>query len=169
MKKITVTLFSLMLIFLTSCSSDKKEIKTTIIPSEILSISEIAPYVGYTPVVATEKNSRRKSFVTYVSEPIGEFDSVTVRISQKNDLQSAEKIKADFDKSKSMRSDVIDVAELNCEAYIIFPSIHYYIEGYHVEITAGSGANEHQKTLLINLADTSLNNLRELTGILSEN
>ncbi len=168
MKKITLILFFLLLILLTSCSSDKQRVKTTVYPSEILSISEIAPYIGYTPVVANEKKSRRESFVTYVSEPIGKYDSVTVKISQNNNLQSAEKIKADFDNLKSMRSDVIDVTELNCEAYIIFPSIHYYIEGYHVEITAGSGADDHQKTLLINLADTSLNNLKKLTGILSD-
>jgi len=167
MKKIILILLSAVLsISLCSCG-EKQEYKTTVAPSELLSAEELTPYIGYTPVM-TEQISRRVCEAVFVSEPLGEYDSVTVRVYQKNQLMSQEKIKEYFDECKKMRSDAFSIESLGVEAFIAYPSIHCYIDGYHIQITAGSGGDNLQKALLMNLAKLSLENFTNLTGISAE-
>ncbi len=166
MKKYISLILSL-IILLSSCSDGKKELKSTIYPSELLTSEQIAPYIGYTPVMSEER-SRRVSTALFVSDPIGQGDIVEVKLFQKNQLQSAQKVKENFDKIRNMRSDAFIIDSLGVESFIAYPSIHYYIDGYHIQITAGSGSDNLQKALLMNLAKLSLEKFTELTGISAE-
>ena len=163
MKKFICILFS-MITLISACSSGKQEYKTTIYPSEILTAEDLAPYIGYTPLM-NEERSRRESTVTYVNENIGEGEPVEIKIFQKNQLQSEDKVREYFDECRQKRSDSFPIESLGVDSFIAYPSIHYYIEGYHVKITAGTGSDNLQKALLMNLARLSLQKFTELTGI----
>ena len=163
MKKILIAVLSLILL-ISSCGKKKPQYTSDVYPSELLTQENIAPYLDYAPEM-TEERSRRVSVAEYKSNPVGQGYPVVVKVYQKNGLQSAEKVKEYYDECKKMRSDAFD-AELNADdSFIAYPAIHYYIDGYHVEITAGGGSDDLQKALLINLATVSIDNFTALTGI----
>ena len=163
MKKISIVIFTLLL-FLSGCGKNKTTYVSDVYPSELLTIENVAPYLEYKPEM-TEERSRRMSVARYQSNPIGQGDPVIIKVYQKNGLQSAEQVKAYYDECKTMRTDSFDI-ELNADdAFIPYPTLHYYIDGYHIEITAGSGSDDLQKVLLTNLAAISIENFTALTGI----
>lgn len=163
MKKKCIVIFTLLLL-LSGCGKQEKKYVSDVYPSELLTIENVSPYLEYTPEM-TEERSRRMSAARYQSNPVGQGDPVIVKVYQKNGLQSAEQVKAFYDECKAMRPDAFDV-ELDAEdAFIAYPSLHYYIDGYHIEITAGSGSDDLQKVLLTNLAAVSIENFTALTGI----
>lgn len=169
MKKILC--ISLMLILLLcSCSSSDKKLKDTVYPSEILTTEDISPFFDYS-FKMEETRSRRVSVAQYLSEPLGN-NPVVVKVRQKNGLQNESEVKEIFDENKKMRTDSFETFIRDAEGYIAYPSIHYFIDGYYIEITAGSGSDDTQKALLTNLANISYDRLVELTGaknsILSE-
>lgn len=158
-----ISIILLLIILLCSCA-DKQEFKTTIYPSDILTATELEPYVGYAPVMSEEK-SRRVSTAVFTSDPPGTGETVIVKVYQKNQLQSEDAVKAYFDECKNARSDAFSIDSLGVEAFVAYPFIHYYTNGYHVQIGAGTGSDNLQKALLMNLAKLSYENLRKLTGI----
>ncbi len=162
MKKLIFLLcFSL---FLSGCTSNEKISKIT--ASVLLPPEAVAPYLDYTPNI-TEKNTRRYSITEYFSNPKGKYDPVIVKVFQTNELLSEEDIINDFNESKDLRSDAFTVDGMNVECFVAYPSIHYYTGGYHVQITAGSGSDNNQKILLMNLAKISLENLDKYKGVLT--
>lgn len=163
MKKLLVFLISLILL-LYGCSSKNQSDKKQLLPSELLTISDVSPYLDYEPVL-TQETSRRVSTAIYQSEPKGKGYPVIVKIYQENGLVSKDKVKSYFDECKNMRSDSFDVSLDANAAFIAYPTLHYYVDGYHIEITAGSGNNDLQKVLLTNLAKKSIENFYEITGI----
>ena len=48
------------------------------------------------------------------------------------------------------------MTELGETAYIAYPTIHVYDRGCIIEVTAGSGSDEDQQQLLVNLAKTAV-------------
>lgn len=167
MKKIYIILIALML-FLCGCAKKEPEYVSDIYPSELLTIDNISPYLDYIPEMTEERN-RRVSVAHYQSNPVGQGDPVIVKVYQKNGLQSAKQVKEYYDECKNMRSDAFSIELDADDAYIAYPSLHYYIDGYHVEIIAGSGSDDMQKILLTNLASLSIKNFTALTGISSTN
>lgn len=169
MKKILY--ISLMLVLLLcSCSSSDKKLKDTVYPSEILTSKDISPFFDYS-FKMEETRSRRVSVAQYLSEPLGN-EPVIVKVRQKNGLQNESEVKEIFDENKKMRTDSFETFIRDAEGFIAYPNIHYIIDGYYIEITAGSGSDDTQKALLTNLANISYDRLVELTGaknsILSE-
>ena len=164
MKKI----FSIMLcmvMLLSSCGKKKDQIRETVYPSELITTEELSAYVGYSPIV-TEDGNRRERIATYVSDPIGKGETVKISVRQKSQFQSDDEIKAKFDEIVNARSDAYEIGDLgDVKAYIVYPSLHYYIDGYHIQVTAGSGSNELQKALLTNISKITLNKLSKITGI----
>ena len=161
MKKIIFLLcFS---IFLSGCNSNEKINDVT--ASLLLPQEAVAPYLDYTPDI-TEKNTRRYSITQYLSNPTGKYDPVIIKIFQSNELLSEEDILNDFNEIKELRSDSFTVDGMNVDCFVAYPSIHYYTDGYHVQITAGSGSDNNQKILLMNLAKISLENLNKYKGVL---
>ncbi len=162
MKKIIAILCSI--VVLCSCSSDKV---TDITASVLLSSEQLAPYLDYTPEFS-EKTTRRYSIAEYRPNPPGKNDPVIVKVYQENQLISREKISEDFNNRMELRTDSFTIDSLGVDCYVAYPSIHYYIDGYYVEITAGSGSDNNQKILLMNLAKISLENLDKYKNVLSD-
>ncbi len=166
MKKI-ILLILCFSVLLSSCGiTDKTETRDTVYPSELITIEELTAFIGYTPVMS-ETRSRRVSDALYVSDPIGKEDIVEIKLRQKNGLQSEEEVKEYFDECKKMRPDAFEVQldNQNAEAFIAYPTLHYYINGYHIEVTAGSGNDDLQKNLLQNIANITLENLIIITDM----
>ncbi len=162
MKKIIILLCSLLI--LCGCSSNQvKEITASI----LLPTEQIAPYLEYTPEFS-EKTTRRYSIAEYRPNPAGSNDPVIIKVYQENQLLSKDSIIAYFNECKELRNDAFSIDSLGVDCFVAYPAIHYYVDGYHVEITAGSGSDNDQKILLMNLAKLSLENLCEYTDVLSE-
>lgn len=163
MKKFIVFLCSVLL--LCGCSADKvKEITASI----LLPQEQIAPYLEYTPTFF-EETTRRYSIAEYRPNPAGIGDPVIVKVYQTNQLLSNEDIVNSFNESRDFRSDAFSIDGLGVEAYVAYPSLHYYIDGYHVEITAGSGSDNDQKILLMNLAKITIENLNKYKDVIKPN
>ena len=97
----------------------------------------------------------------YRSEPIGQYDTVEVKVLQFNDAMPYQQIFAEYEANKAKRKDIKLVESLGQEAYIAFPTIFVYDRGCLVSITAGSGADDEQERLLKNLAFTAVGKLEE--------
>ncbi len=151
-------------IFLSGCTSNEKI--TQITASVLLPQETVAPYLDYTPDVK-EKNTRQYSITEYLSNPRGKYDPVIVKVYQVNGLLSEEDVLNHFNECKDLRSDAFTVDGMNVDCFVAYPSIHYYTGGYHVQITAGSGSDNDQKILLMNLAKISLENLDKYKGVLT--
>lgn len=161
MKKIIYLLcFSL---FLCGCSKNKI---TEITAAILLPQEQLAPYLEYVPEFS-EETSRHYSIAEYRPNPPGSNDPVIIKVYQENQLYSKDRILDYFNECKELRTDSFKVDSLGVDCFVAYPSIHYYVNGYHVEITAGSGSDNDQKILLMNLAKISLDNLNEYKDILS--
>ncbi len=152
MKNKIICLLAMSLVFsIVSCGKEKNEQKeqtTKLFASMLLSEDEVRGLVSYEPVKAISETSS-KSVVRYDSSPKGE-DPVIVELYSYNNQKSVAEIYEQFIQKKEKRSSSQDVAEYDIEAYISYPSMNIYHDGYMVVVTAGSGANEEQTTLLKN-------------------
>lgn len=90
--------------------------------------------------------------VTYVTEPIGQGDSVSVSIEQFSDTLSSSEIWSEFEANRIARTDRISVDGIGGACFIAYPYINVYTRGCYIKISAGSGNDENQKNTLINLA-----------------
>ena len=93
--------------------------------------------------------------VTYVSEPLGANDSVSVSIEQFSDTLSTAQIWSDYESNRIYRTDMEYVDGIGEDCYIAFPYINIYDRGCYIRISAGSGSDEGQKNMLINLGTTA--------------
>lgn len=100
--------------------------------------------------------------VLYRSEPVGQGDTVTVKIEQYSDITPKERVRSNYDKVKSMRPSAETISGIGEDAYIAFPTVHVYMNGYHVSVSAGSGADEAQRELLINVGNTVADNINNI-------
>lgn len=98
----------------------------------------------------------------YRTEPIGNADIVKVEVRQYSQTVSKEDIKQIFDNAKAKRPKAETIDDLGCDAYIAFPSVNIYKDGYLVTITAGSGSDDGQKNMLKSFAQTAVDNLNAL-------
>ena len=133
-------------------------------PASIISAEDVASIAGYTPVIESSATGREGNVATvlYRSEPIGQYDTVEVKLTQFNDTVGYEQIFAIYEKEKSQRRNVEMVESIGQEAYIAYPTIHIYDRGCLIEITAGSGADEEQAQLLKNFAVTAAGRLEAI-------
>ena len=120
-------------------------------PATLITTDDVALNAGYTPVIEESGTSRNGNVATvlYRSEPIGQNDTVTVKVTQ-------------FTDTIDYRSSAELVEGIGQESYIAFPTIHVYDRGCIIEITAGSGSDDNQKTLLKNLAITAAGRLESI-------
>ena len=98
----------------------------------------------------------------YRSEPIGQNDTVTVKVTQFTDTIDYQMLFDQYEQEKSKRSSAELVEGIGQESYIASPTIHVYDRGCIIEITAGSGSDDNQKTLLKNLAITAAGRLESI-------
>lgn len=163
MKKFVFLLCSVL--FLCGCSSDKVNNITSAL---LLPAEQLAPYLEYTPTF-NEKTTRHYSIAEYRPDTPGSNDPVIIKVYQENQLYSKDKILEYYNECKELRSDAFSIDSLGVDCFVAYPSIHYYVDGFHIEITAGSGSDNNQKILLMNLAKLSLVNLDKYKSVLSTN
>lgn len=171
MKKILLLVSSLLLIIgLCSCGGDGGLFGSAtptpipvVSPTDILSASDVAEFVDYEPVLSgdiTEKDYTKTA--VYVTDPVGGADSVTVKITQFTDGLSKEDVRNRYDSGKSKRPSAESVEGLGQDAYIAFPFIHIYDRGCEITISAGSGSDEGQKSLLKRMGERAVMNLEKI-------
>lgn len=90
--------------------------------------------------------------VTYVPDPIGSDDPVTVKIEQFSESLMPAQVWNDYENSRVRRSDMEFVEGIGEDCYIAYPYINVYDRGCYIRISAGSGGGEEQKELLKSLA-----------------
>ena len=147
-----------------SCGAKKEpEPVPELDPAQLITVEDVAAVAGYTPVIEPEGTTKEgnRSSVLYRSEPIGQYDTVEVKLVQFNDEMPYQQIFAEYEANKAKRKDIKLVESLGQEAYIAFPTIFVYDRGCLVAITAGSGADDEQERLLKNLAFTAIGKLEE--------
>lgn len=133
-------------------------------PASLITADDVAAIAGYVPVVEPSGTTREGNVgsVLYRSEPIGQQDTVNVKITQFTDTIDYQQLFEEYEQGKAKRPSAELVGGIGQEAYIAFPTIHVYDRGCIIEITAGSGANDTQKNLLQGLAITATGRLEEI-------
>ena len=135
-------------------------------PVEILTIEDV--YAGinyaYAPVLEGNAPVRNGNSATaiYRSEPIGQGDPVIVTVTQFNESVAEETVWYEYDYIRVKRPSAEMISGLGQDAFIAFPSIHIFDRGCHIQITAGSGADENQRNLLLNLASVAVQKFESL-------
>ena len=133
-------------------------------PASLVTIDDVVINAGYTPVIEPSGTTREGNVgsVLYRSEPVGQYDTVSVKITQFTDTIDYQQLFEKYEQDKAMRSSAELIEGIGQEAYIAFPTIHIYDRGCIIEITAGSGADDTQKNLLKNLAITATGRLESI-------
>lgn len=133
-------------------------------PAALITAEDVAAIAGYTPVIEESATFREGNVATvlYRSEPIGANDTVEVKITQFTDTIGYQQIFDLYEQEKASRRSAQLIESLGQETYIAFPTIHVYDRGCLIEITAGSGSNEEQESLLRSLAITAAGRLEEI-------
>jgi hypothetical protein len=162
MKKI-IFLMVICLGLCASCSSKKDEKRPLLLPTDVVSLTEAQELIAdeYTITMKNDAVIQKdnKTEVTYLSEPLGYGDSIKIEVFTTDEANTAESIKEEFSLSKNKRSDFIRVEGLGEDAYITYPSLHMYLNGVYVKITAGSGASEAQSDILVELGKIAEKNI----------
>ncbi len=133
-------------------------------PSALITAEDVAACAGYTPVIEESETSRSGNVaeVLYRSEPIGQYDTVRVKLTQFTENINYQALFEQYESDKAARQSAELVEGIGQEAYIAFPSIHVYDRGCIVEITAGSGSDDTQRALLKNLAVIAAGRIEEI-------
>lgn len=161
-KLCTVIISMFCLVGLCACGgsgADEKKVPE-LSPSDILSVEEAAEFTGYAMIQDGEMvyENGTKS-VVYVSNPKGESDSVTVKITQYGDTMSKDEVWNRYDTARIKRESAVAVEGIGTDAYVAFPYIHIYDKGCDITIAAGSGSDEGQKALLERIGERAVMNL----------
>lgn len=158
---VIVLLISAMLM----CGCNKKEtVIPPVMPTDIITKEDAEAAIGgnyelklnYDAVVCIDDNSYKAS---YIAEPIGSGDPVFVTVTSPSESLPESSVKELYKSGYEGRTKKKKVEGLGEEAYIAFPSINIYQNGYYIVITAGSGDTQEQIDLLISLGKTAVENL----------
>ncbi|MBP3362085.1 MAG: hypothetical protein J6N52_14645 [Clostridia bacterium] len=147
------------------CGCDKKEVVVPpVMPTDIISEEDAKAAIGgkyelklnYDAVVSINDNSYKAS---YLAEPLGSGDPVFVTVTSPSEELPESSVKELYESGYEGRTKKKKVEGLGNAAYIAFPSINIYQNGYLIVITAGSGDTQEQIDLLISLGKTAVENL----------
>lgn len=157
MKKLVSVFVVVMLLLSSACgggdsqnkakSTPKNEKKDILTADMLMTTEDVKALVSYEPVALSEK-SAQKTVIRYDSDPVGKGDPVIIELYAPNSYQSESDIRTIFTKKKEKRPKAKDINDFGIEAYIAYPSVNMYRDGYMVVITAGSGAGDEQEALL---------------------
>lgn len=163
MKKLLLTLsLAVLALCLGACGKPAPEPIPDIEPSVLINEQDIAAIAGYVPVAEPSARNGNIAEIYYRSEPRGQFDPVTVKITQFTDDIDYQMLFEQYEQEKAKRPSAELIPGIGQEAYIAYPSIHVYNKGCIIDITAGSGSDENQKNLLMTLATTAAGRLEEI-------
>lgn len=169
MKNLTLLFISLSLtLILSSCSAhtppEQEPTPEPVISAsviDLLPISDVQEIISYTLVT---KNVTENSLI-YTSDPIGAGDTISVSINQYSSTVTKEQIRSEYEEQRSRRPSAEAVEGIGESAYIAYPSIHIYQNGYCITVTAGSGSDQYQHDLLVLLGKIVINNLNEIVNV----
>ena len=141
-------------------------------PVDILTIVDVFAGVNYSYTPVLEGGSAVKDgntlTATYRSDQIGQVDPVIVSVTQFNDTLTKQDVWYEYDNIRVKRPNAEMIPDLGEDAFLAFPTIHVFDRGCHIAITAGSGANDIQRTTLINFAKIAVakfENIMPETGV----
>ncbi len=139
-------------------------------PSALITADDVAAATGYTPVLdgGAVKYEGNTATALYRSDPMGQ-DPVEITVQQYNEETPVENVWYDYDTDRAYRSSAEEIANLGETSFIAFPSINIYDRGCYIRITAGSGADDNQRNLLLNLANIAVPRLEEIMGPIEQN
>lgn len=135
-------------------------------PADLVTVEDVYAGVNYsfTPILeggAPVRNGNTAT-ATYRSEQLGAVDPVIVTVTQFNESVSKETVWNEYDNIRVRRPSAEMISGLGEDAFLAFPSIHVFDRGCHIQITAGSGANDIQRTTLINFANIAVQKLENI-------
>ena len=165
MKKVFYLLTVFTLILVCGCSANDDTKRPPIKKGEkldvsmLLNLQEVQEFVAYDLTESVE-GTRLKQTLTFSSNPLGN-DPVILELYSYNEGKSVAAVYEDFKNKKEKRPKSKDVEISGVEAYIAYPSLNMYRDGYMIVITAGSGANDEQANLLMGLGNVVSDNLEE--------
>lgn len=132
-------------------------------PTDILPANEIAEFVNYEPVLDGEITDQdHTKTAVYVSNPRGQSDSVTVKVTQFGGNFTKDDVWNRYDSARVKRSSAELISGIGSDAYIAFPSIHIYDRGCEITISAGSGSDTGQANLLKRLGERAVMNFENI-------
>ena len=106
MKKI-IFLMILCLGLCTSCGSKKEEKRPLLLPTDVVSLTEAQELIAdeYTLTMKNDAVIQKgnKTEVTYLSEPLGEGDSIKIEVLTTDEENTSESIREEFLLSKNKR------------------------------------------------------------------
>lgn len=143
---------------LTACGenaeSPKKSAVPVLNPDSVLSLASASSATGSSLVLSDDGivNDNGMITCTYVANPIGSADPVSVGIMQFSDSVSAQQVWNAYEDARVYRTDMEFVQGIGEDCYIAYPFICVYDRGCYIRISAGSGNTQDQKNMLINLA-----------------
>lgn len=151
-----------MCLMLSACGGKEAQKEFAMDAKMLLSETEATELLQYTPSASYDK-SYTKSTVRYDSEPIGK-DPLIVELYSSNDKMTSEDILEEFERKRAFRSDSVDITDYDAEAFLAYPSVNIYKDGYMAVVTAGSGADEAQEQLLRQVGKIVADNLNAHIG-----
>ena len=148
-------------VMLLSASCGKKEeIKHAPLDAKALFTQDDAVKIlGYEPA-QTFEDGYVKSTVRYDSKPIGK-DPIIVELYSYDSKKSTGDIYDELKRKHSLRTDSEEISDFDAEAFIAYPSVNIYKDGYMAVVTAGSGADDAQKQLLTEVGGIVAQNLND--------
>lgn len=174
MKKLLLVIASLTLtIMMCSCggpfSKSAPKPIPVVDPSTLITADDVAAMTGYYPVLSggAVKYDGNTATALYVSDPLGQ-DPVEITVQQYNEEVPVVNVWYAYDTDHAYRSSAENVENLGENAYIAFPSINIYDRGCYIRITAGSGSDENQRNLLLNLAYTAIPRFEQIMEPVSQ-
>lgn len=156
MQKVVCVAAALLVALTASCGVKNKNIDAGFDAKAVFTQQDAEEILTYEPKM-TFKDGRFISYVRYNSEPLGQDPIIVELYSEKNTDDTA--VYAEFEKKRAQRADRIDVTDIDAEAFIAYPSMNIYKNGCMAVITAGSGATDEQKELLVKIGDKVVKNL----------
>lgn len=162
MKKLLFLTLIICMGLFSSCKEEEEK-RPMLLPTDVISLSNAQETVGheYTLIMKDDavKQDGNHLSVTYLAEPLGSGDNVSIDLYIQDENHDENSVKNKFEASRNKRSDFIQVEGLGDDAYIAYPTLHLYSNGVYTAITAGSGSNDAQSELLINLGKIAQSNI----------
>ena len=141
---------------------NKKEEIPPLKASEVLTLEQAGAVIDNSYILTVkdaDQTEGAKQTTLYVSQETGAGYPIEVVLYQPGTDMSAEDIKALYDDMRAKRPKGVDLADFGADAFIAYPSITFYKDGYMVRVTAGGGNDDAQNALLEKAGKTALENV----------
>ena len=147
MKKVLLLL--VLALSLAACGDKKEETeqKPELFAENLITAEKAEELLASEIVKSTDKN-KNCSVVEYYPEKIGSVPPIIVELYSPGDEKSTAVVNGDFNSRKQMRPSAKKVDGIGSDAYIAYPSLVFYRDGYMVVVTAGTGGEKAEDILM---------------------